>query len=75
MRTVRRPRNDWHSSPRYFSTPFLTNQRYICGSPRRDAANAEGQLAGAEDVAARRIEIALLREELRSFGSNQKSPN
>ncbi len=41
----------------------------------RDAANAEAELAGAEDVAALRGEIALLREELRSFGGNQKSPN
>lgn len=41
----------------------------------RDAANAERELAGAKDVAALRVEIALLREELRSFGSKQKSPN
>ncbi len=42
----------------------------------RDAANAEGELAGVEEVAALRTEIRLLREEMRVlFESKQKTPS
>ncbi len=42
----------------------------------RDAANAEGELAGVEEVAALRTEIRLLREEMRVlFECKQKTPS
>lgn len=42
----------------------------------RDAADAEGELAGVEEVAALRTEIRLLREEMRVlFESKQKTPS